>query len=206
MATVNWKIKGDNLSTCNCDWGCPCQFNARPTHGFCEAMVGIRITEGFFGDVDLGGVTFSAAAKWPGALHEGNGTIQLAIDAAASQAQREALLAMASGKNGGTFFEIMSAVCPNVLPPLIAPIYFASDRSKRTGEVRVEGLGAARVEPIRNPITGEEHHAQIHLPNGFEFKSAEVANAVSIDVTGSPAVNMNHSNCHAHLSTIEWGN
>ncbi|MBM3768928.1 MAG: DUF1326 domain-containing protein, partial [Acidobacteria bacterium] len=146
MATVNWKIKGDNLSTCNCDWGCPCQFNARPTHGFCEAMVGIRITEGFFGDVDLGGVTFSAAAKWPGALHEGNGTIQLAIDAAASQAQREALLAMASGKNGGTFFEIMSAVCPNVLPPLIAPIYFASDRSKRTGEVRVEGLGAARVE------------------------------------------------------------
>jgi hypothetical protein len=172
----------------------------------CEAMVGIRITEGHFGDVDLGGVVFSAAAKWPGALHEGNGTIQLAIDAASTQAQRDAILAMASGKNGGTFFEIFSAVCPNVLEPMYAPIHFAADREKRTGEIRVDGLGAARVEPIRNPVTGEEHRAQIHLPNGFEYKSAEIANAVSISVTGSPAVNMNHSNCHAHLSTIEWSN
>jgi hypothetical protein len=26
------------LDACNCDWGCPCQFNAKPTHGNCEGV------------------------------------------------------------------------------------------------------------------------------------------------------------------------
>ena len=36
-------------TTCNCAWGCPCQFNALPTHGRCEAMVAVRIREGHYG-------------------------------------------------------------------------------------------------------------------------------------------------------------
>ena len=31
MAHVDWSIKGPEIATCNCDWGCPCQFNALPT-------------------------------------------------------------------------------------------------------------------------------------------------------------------------------
>ncbi|MDH3690021.1 MAG: hypothetical protein OEU36_11150 [Gammaproteobacteria bacterium] len=30
-------------------------------------------------------------------------------------------------------------------------------------------------EPIRNPVTGAEHHAQIVLPKGFEFRVAEMS-------------------------------
>jgi hypothetical protein len=37
MAYVDWRIKGPQLSTCNCQVGCPCQFNALPTHGDCRA-------------------------------------------------------------------------------------------------------------------------------------------------------------------------
>jgi hypothetical protein len=204
MAATPWKLKGENLSTCNCDWGCPCQFNAWPTHGFCEALVGFRIHEGHFGDVDLSGVLFSAAAKWPGALHEGNGTIQLVIDKRASANQRSALLAVASGTNGGAFFEIMSAVCPNVLEPKYASIRFEADREKRTGTLFVEGFGESRVEPIRNPVTGDEHRARINLPDGFEYKIAEVANAVRFVVTAPEVLRMEHSNCHAHFCEIDW--
>ena len=206
MPSTKWRIRGENLSTCNCDWGCPCQFNARPTHGFCEAFVGFRIHEGNFGDVDLSGVLFSAAAKWPGALHEGNGTIQLIVDEKTSAAQRSALLALASGQNGGTFFEIFAAVCPKVLEPMVAPIVFEADREKRTGSLRVEGVGHTRVEPLRNPVTGEEHRARINLPNGFEYEVAEVANTVSLTVTAPEAVRMDHANCHAHLCEINWSN
>ncbi|MGA7790694.1 MAG: DUF1326 domain-containing protein, partial [Xanthobacteraceae bacterium] len=28
---------------CNCAYGCPCQFNALPTHGNCEAVAGMQI-------------------------------------------------------------------------------------------------------------------------------------------------------------------
>jgi len=27
-----WKVHAYFLDACNCDWGCPCQFNAKPTH------------------------------------------------------------------------------------------------------------------------------------------------------------------------------
>ncbi len=56
MSYVNWEIKARSLGTCNCDWGCPCQFNALPTHGNCEAAVGFQIDEGHFGDVKLDGL------------------------------------------------------------------------------------------------------------------------------------------------------
>ena len=206
MPGTTWRIKGENVSTCNCDWGCPCQFNAKPTHGSCEALVGFRIHEGNFGDIDLSGVLFSAAAKWPGALHEGNGTIQFVIDEKASEAQRSALLALASGKNGGAFFEIFSAICPNVLEPICAPIEFEADREKRTGRVRVQGVGQFHVEPLRNPVTSEEHRARINLPNGFEYEVAEVANTVSLSVTAPEVMRMEHGNCHAHLCEINWSN
>lgn len=201
-----WRIKGENVSTCNCDWGCPCQFNARPTHGFCEAFVGIRINEGHYGDVNLNGVLFATAGKWPGALHEGNGTMQLVIDANTSPEQRSALLEIASGKNGGTFFEIISAVCPNVLQPVFARIHFETDRESRKASVWAEGVGQCLVEPIRNPVTGEEHRARINLPAGFEFQVAEVANAVKISVTAPEVLRMEHNGCHAHLSEIDWHN
>ncbi|MBM3814079.1 MAG: DUF1326 domain-containing protein [Acidimicrobiia bacterium] len=203
---IQWKIRGENMSSCNCDWGCPCQFNAHPTHGTCEAIVGFRIAEGHFGDVDLSGVLFAAAAKWPGPLHEGNGTILLVADNKCTPAQIDSLLQLASGKNGGSFFEIISAVCPNVLEPKVAAITFQADRDKRTGTLHVDGVGHSKVEPIKNPVTGEEHRARINLPNGFEYETAEVGNTVHFTVTSPDAMKMEYSNCHAHLCEINWSN
>ena len=40
---IKWEIKGREFGNCNCDYGCPYQFNALPTHGNCWAVVGIRI-------------------------------------------------------------------------------------------------------------------------------------------------------------------
>ncbi|NPC57753.1 DUF1326 domain-containing protein [Caenimonas soli] len=30
-----WFFEADYFTACNCDWGCPCNFNARPTEGRC---------------------------------------------------------------------------------------------------------------------------------------------------------------------------
>ena len=93
-----------------------------------------------------------------------------------------------------------------MLDPIYTPIAFEADREKRTGRLRGNGIGQARVEPLRNPVTGEEHRARINLPDGFEYKVAEVANAVSISVSSPDAMRMEYSNCHAHLCEIDWHN
>jgi hypothetical protein len=36
------------LDACNCDWGCPCQFNAKPTYGNCDGLSGIHIIDGSY--------------------------------------------------------------------------------------------------------------------------------------------------------------
>ena len=45
MAETKWTIHGREFANCNCTYGCPCQFNALPTHGRCWAVVGIQIVE-----------------------------------------------------------------------------------------------------------------------------------------------------------------
>jgi hypothetical protein len=200
-----WRIVADEVATCNCAWGCPCQFNALPTTGRCEALVGCRIREGHFGGTQLGGVTFAAAYWWPGPIHEGNGIVQLAIDQKATAEQRAALLAITSGKQGGTFFEIFASVVSKALDPMYVPIAFQTDRDKRMASLNVPGLGEFRAEPIKNPITGAEHRARIQLPEGFEYKEAEMGNCVMNRATLGDK-KFENKNTYAQFAAVDWSN
>src|SRR5262249_23484163 len=95
---VEWRVRADEFLNCNCAYGCPCQFNALPTPGFCEGAVGYRIHEGHFGDVRLDGLNAAVLVHWPGAIHPGNGTMQLVISDRADARQREALVKIMSGE------------------------------------------------------------------------------------------------------------
>ncbi len=203
---TEWRLRGEALNSCNCDWSCPCQFNANPTHGNCEAFGAWQIRQGHFGDVKLDGIRFASIYWWPGAVHEGNGIRRLLIDQKATPEQRRALEELNIGKHGGVYFEIFAAVCPNVLEPLFSPIIFQADREARTGSVRIPGVAEARIEPIKNPVTGEPLRARIDLPGGFEYKIAEVANAIHLRVTSAGKLNFEHRDSHAHLNEFDWAN
>ena len=205
-STIQWRLKGEELGSCNCAWGCPCQFNSLPTHGNCEALAAFQIHRGHYGDVSLNGLRMAAVLSWPGAVHEGNGTRRIIIDESASPEQRRALLELWTGKQGGTFFEIFAAVCPNTLEPEFAPISLRMDREKRIGTMRIPGIGESDVEPIKNPITGQEHRARIDLPNGFEYKIAEMANSVHWKATAGPKLELEHRNSYAHFCEVDWSN
>ena len=43
---IPWEIQAVEFASCNCAYGCPCQFNALPTYGNCEAAVGMHIEQG----------------------------------------------------------------------------------------------------------------------------------------------------------------
>jgi hypothetical protein len=205
MPKTSWRIVADETGTCNCAWGCPCQFNALPTHGRCEAFVGIRIREGHYGATNLAGVTFAAAYWWPGAVHEGNGIFQLVVDESATPAQRTAIQNITSGKEGGTMFEIFGSVTSQFLEPLYLPIELESDPERRVASMKVNGLGDFRIEPIRNPVTGEEHRARIELPNGFEYKVAEMGNCVeNRAMFGGKTIR--NTNSYAQFASVDWSN
>ena len=67
---TKWRIAGEELIHCNCDWGCPCQFNALPTHDNCEAVGAWKIREGYYGSTRLDGVRFARVCHWPGPTRE----------------------------------------------------------------------------------------------------------------------------------------
>src|SRR5258708_929114 len=89
---IKRRIAGEQVVSCNCNWGCPCQFNALPTTGRCEGIGACQINEGYFGNTRLDGVRFAGVAWWPGAIHEGNGVWRTIVDEQATKEQREALI------------------------------------------------------------------------------------------------------------------
>lgn len=172
-----WELEITEFSSCNCNYGCPCQFNAPPTLGHCEAVVGLEVKRGHFGETRLDGLRAVSIMQWPGAIHEGAGKVFLIIDERADQAQRDALLTVFSGgetEPGATVWNVFAATFDQVFDPVFKEIDLAIDVEARTGHVRVEGLAQTSGQPIRNPVTGEEHRARINLPEGFEYTVAEM--------------------------------
>ncbi len=177
---ISWEIEGEEFGNCNCDYGCPCQFNALPTHGSCEAVVGIKINKGHFGDISLDGINAAMIVWWPGPVHEGNGKMQVVVDEGASDAQRDAIVKIIHGEETvemSTVWFVYSAMCPTKLPTLSKPITLEIDIEERIGKIIVPDVFETTGEPIRNPITGETHRARIDLPDGFEYDIAEMGSA-----------------------------
>ena len=205
MAHVDWSIKGPEIATCNCSWGCPCQFNALPTHGDCRAAVAMRIDEGHFGDISLDGLKFAAVFAWPGAIHEGHGEALAIVDERATPEQRDALLEILSGQETepfATIFSVVAAMTETMHEPLFRPIEFEADMESRTGRFAVDGIVETKAEPIRNPVTGETHRARVTLPHGFEYTDAEYASG-TWKSTG--AIVNDFANRHAHFAMLNLG-
>ena len=203
-ASTSWRITGEEVGSCNCDWGCPCQFNANPTQGNCHAVIGVQIREGHFGDTRLDGVRFAEIVSWPGPIHEGDGTVQLVLDEAATPEQREAVQELSSGDHGGAYFEIFASVLPHTREPIVAPVEIETDRERRVASVRIGDIAEATIEPIKNPVTGEEHRARIDLPGGFEYTLAEVGNTVRARAGGDEPLSFTLENSYAQLNEFDW--
>lgn len=200
---THWYIKGKEFIHCNCAYGCPCQFNAMPTHGECKAVLGFTIEEGRHGDTDLSGLSMAGIVAWPGAVHEGHGHIIPIVDERADAKQREALLRIMSGQDtveGATVFQVFSTTYEKIEDPVFAPIELEIDIDGRSARFNVPGWIEARGEPIRNAVTGQESRAQIRLPSGFEYDVAEMGRGWA--KTSGP-VDVQLSDSHAHFAKID---
>jgi hypothetical protein len=175
MATATatqWRLRGRGYEFCNCDFGCGCNFGGVPNSkdGSCRALVGMQIADGACGDVNLSGVTCAAIIEWPKAIHEGNGKAVFLVDTPTTDAQIEALAQICSGKLGGLPWELLGPTF-QVVGLEKAPITIEGEGRKSV--FRVGQLAEGRGDTFKNPVTGEEHLANLELPDGFIWKRGE---------------------------------
>ena len=170
-----WSFEADYLQSCNCDYGCPCEFSAPPSTGFCEGLCVWRIDKGNHDGLALDNLGLGVAVKWPGAIHEGNGTALVYVDEKASAEQRHALLQIAFGEAGGLPFEILATTFTTVLEPRFVPFDFHFDGLHSS--VRVGDEMKIVLEPIRNPVTKKPEQVEVNHGTGFIFQRAECASA-----------------------------
>jgi hypothetical protein len=190
-----WEITFDYVETCNCDYGCPCNFSGFPTYGSCRALVFYKINTGHYGDTKLDGLPVVYAASWPKAIHEGSGTLQLYSTEKATPKQREAIDQIFQGKaKGSGNFAVFAPTLKYVLET-----HFGDLKYKIAGKLSgfsVPGIMDVQLEPFRNPVSGEEAMTEIHIPNGFIWQKAKaaktkvmriVSNHLSFDDSGQNA-------------------
>jgi hypothetical protein len=200
----DWSIQGEELANCNCNFGCPCQFGVLPTDGTCEAAVVFDIHKGHYGDVNLDGLRAAGVYKWPGAIHEGDGQMQLIVDERASAEQKAAIETIMTGGDTNemaTMWFVFGAMAPKKHETLSAPISLKLDRESRTGSAKVGDIFEVSAEPIPNIVTGDPHRIRINLPSGFEFNQAEMAKGSTTTTGGNISLVKNNAT-HAHFASL----
>ncbi len=161
---VRWQLTGTMVQACNCDWGCPCEFNSPPSHGHCHGTWSWHVKNGSFGSTSLDGIHFAAACKWPGAIHEGNGECLPILDSRATESQLQALGALLGGKAGGPW-EVIASTLTKVHEPKIVDWEFVEKGAKSV--LRAGELFELELTPMTNPVSGDAFEASVKLPDGF---------------------------------------
>jgi hypothetical protein len=199
----NWHIKADYVESCNCDYGCPCNFTGFPTYGFCRDLLLFHIREGNYGDnISLNGLEVIYAGSWPKAIHEGNGTMQLFITKNSNEDQRQAIVKIFTGNAKGEGpFAIFAGTFKYILDPQYVDINAKIDGRKSS--FSVPDIIDVQVENFTNPVTGEEQDTKIQLPKGFIFKIADAAKTKVMKIS-TPSLNYDDSGKSAYYSVVEY--
>lgn len=162
--STSWNLDGYYVMGCNCDYGCPCNFNARPTPGHCEGVMGFTVEKGSYEDVDLSGTSALAMVWWPAAIHEGNGRAIIFVDDSQGKDQAEALGKIIAGEAGGPM-GIFRNTWSKIEGPHATKV--KTTVNGKDSSISVEGVGKIVFDSIKNPVTGAEAFPRVALPQGL---------------------------------------
>ena len=203
MATA-WSVKGSYMEACSCDFLCPCipkNMSTPATHDFCKVALAFQIDSGKFGSVQVDGMRFVLFAESKAVMGAGEWSSGLVIDAAASDAQAEAILAIASPAGGGPLA---------MLGPLISdfrgverhPVEF--EKKGKSVRVRIDGLLDQEIVGIDSMSAAGECVAidnTLHPVNkrlNLATAVRNVINAFGIRWQGAPDRN------NGHFAPFDW--
>ena len=203
-AKTPWNLTADYIETCNCDPGCNCNFAGFPDHEKCEAAIGMVVTKGRHGDVDLAGLKVVMAVRWPKAIHEGHGEAALFVDEPTTDAQLGALGSILTGQSGGLPWEILATTIEKLHDPVRTKLEIKVDG--RRSSFRVPGVIEAELTPLKNPVTGEESEVHIVFPKGgLIWNDGDTATTAKMSVNYKD-MKYEHAKQSAFFTQVNWSN
>ncbi|HET7146842.1 MAG TPA: DUF1326 domain-containing protein [Gaiellaceae bacterium] len=194
-----WHLKGTVYIACNCDYGCPCNFNARPSTGECEGEWLWHVDEGAFDGVSLDGLAWTVTSDWPGAIHEGGGRAVCLYDERADEDQRHAIEELVRGGHGGPWGTFINTYDLEA----VRPEPFRIDANGFATKIAV-GDGAFQLEyaPIANPVTGAEVHPGAVLPEGLVCKEMSFGTSTTFVVDNG--ISYDHSGRYTAIAPFDY--
>ena len=198
-----WFMTGELVGSCNCDWGCPCNFQAPPTNGFCDGFYTIVVHEGRYGDVSLDGVRFMTGGHAPAAIHLGEGTGILVLDETTTPDQRAAVERLWRGDGAGSPFDEFASVTSIWYDPIVAPIEVHLDGIRSTVKVAGGDVYDLALDRVHNPVTGEEEITVLDHPTGFSSKYSELGTS-TVATFRSDVANYDHTGKYAEYAKIHY--
>jgi hypothetical protein len=198
----SWKINGELILSCNCTVFCPCVLSLGqhpPTEGNCQGWAGIRIDEGRFGDVELGGINVGLFLDIPGPLARGNWTAGVFIDEGASIYAVKALTRIFTGRAGGST-GLLKILVGNFLGVRQAKITY-----RREGDTRIFAIPDL-IEGAITPVRGGDQKAPVVIRNSGYWIAPDVTVAKA-DKSRLRAFgrNWNFAGRSSEICTLDWG-
>ena len=143
-----YSLEGTLLEVCNCNVLCPCWIGEDPDNGTCDTVVAYHFDKGAVDGVDVSGHTLALLAHVPGNILKGNWKVAVYIDDKASEAQKQAIVDVWTGKKGGPVADLAGLV-GEVVAVEQAPISFKLHEGK--GSVQIGDVVDMEMEPFRGP-------------------------------------------------------
>jgi hypothetical protein len=201
---ARWTMKGQYMEACSCNFLCPCipkNATTPATHDFCKVALAFAVDAGSYGDVRLDGVRFVFFAQSKAVMSQGDWIGGLIIDTAASDAQVEAVAAIASGAAGGPLA---------LLAPLIGefrgverhPVTFVKDG--KSVSVRIDGrldqqvIGVDSVSVPGECVVVDNTFHPVNKRLNLATAVRNVISAFGIEWRGEP------DRTNGHFAAFDW--
>ena len=143
-----YSLKGTLLEACSCGVLCPCWIGEDPDGGECYAIVGYHFDSGEIREVDVSGLSLLSVAHIPGNILAGNWEVVVLVDDAASDEQREAILAAFTGELGGPLADLAQLIGT---VKGVESVAIRHEVEEGVGSLSVPGILEAKMEPYRGP-------------------------------------------------------
>jgi hypothetical protein len=193
------ELKGTVLISCNCDYGCPCNFNALPTQGDCEGHWTWHVDQGSIDSVSMDGINFSLCVDWPRAIHEGEGEALVLVDEQANDEQRDAVRRLIAGEHGGPW-GVLAWTWPTVHGP--HPVPYELELNGLNSRMKAGDKLVLEMEPIKNPVSGADVTPGAVLPQGLIFRQGDFGSSKAFKV--NDGISFEHPGKYTAIAPFEY--
>jgi len=186
-----YSVKGTYFENCSCEVACPCGASnlvLPATYDRCYVLLAFHVAEGDVDGVDVGDTSVAIFADTPKQMTDGGWRVGVFVGDNASDAQRDKLLAVFSGEQGGPP-AMFGPLMGDMLGMEVAPIEFVDDGRKhsvRIGDavdIEVEDFAGAEEGSVMT-LSGLAHPANSTLALARATRSKIAAWGFELDLTG----------------------